>query len=396
MDKLSGECAFFNLEKVIFGPGKVSALPSELDRLGGRRAIVATGRTLGGSKLLDRVTGAMGDRCVGVFRGTAQHGPADTAEALAAEMRRLDADSIVSFGGGSPIDTAKVAVAAVLSGRAVTDMATLELFEIVDLGEATREIPHIALPTTLSAGEYTCGGGASTDGVKGAVMNPRLQIKVVINDPELTVETSDELWASTGIRCLDHIIEAFYSQYSQSFTDALAAKALDLLMEHLPASLSATGGARIEHRGFCQTAAWLSNYAGINTHYGVSHAVGHKIGPKWEIAHGITSCISLPHAMRFMATRAPERFAPLAAALKLDFNPAAPERGAAASIKRVEDFIHSFGLPRSLSDIGIAHERLGEVVQNILYEIELLDSVGSGISQQDIVNLLGAMHPRSH
>ena len=163
MDRLSGECQFFNLDKVIFGPGKVSALAGELDRLGGQRTIIATGRSLGKSPLLDRVRNAMGGRCVGVFTETAEHGADNSAEALAAEMRRLDADSIISFGGGSPNDTAKVAVAAVLSGRPVADMATLELFDIADLGEATREIPHITIPTTLSAGEYTPGGGA-TDG----------------------------------------------------------------------------------------------------------------------------------------------------------------------------------------------------------------------------------------
>lgn len=86
-------------------------------------------------------------------------------------------------------------------------------------------------------------------------MNPRLEVSVVINDPELTVETSDELWTSTGIRALDHIVEAFYSQHSQSFTDALAAKGVELLFKHLPNSVTTSGEDRITHRGFCQTAA---------------------------------------------------------------------------------------------------------------------------------------------
>ena len=393
MDRLSGECIFSNLGKMVYGPGKVAEVGNELARLGGDRAILVTGRSLGKSPLLDRVKQAMGHRCVGVFQGIIQHGAEDSAEALAAQMRRLDADSVVSFGGSSASDTAKVAVAAVLSGRRVEDMATMELFDIVELGEVTRRIPHVCLPTTLSAGEYTPGGGATDrQGLKGAVMNPVLQIDVIINDPELSVDTSDELWTSTGIRALDHIVEAFYSQHSQSFTDALAAKAAELLFEHLPASVNTEGEARIAHRGHCLTAAWLSNYAAMNTRYGVSHAVGHKMGPMWNVPHGITSCVSLPFAMRFMATHHPERFEKLAAALKVPFDAAEPRTSAAGCIARVEGLIASLGLPRSISALGIPKDEIDRVTSHIRYEINLLDTVGRPVTDAEVSELLNQMY----
>lgn len=394
MDRLAGDCVFSSLGKMIYGPGKVAEVGNELDRLGGRRAILVTGKTLSRSPLLDSVRKAMGDRCVGVFDGIVQHGAEDSAEVLAAEMRRLDVDSVVSFGGSSASDTAKVAVAAVLSGRRVEDMATMELFDVVDLGEITRRIPHVCLPTTLSAGEYTPGGGATDrQGLKGAVMNPVLQIDVIINDPELSVETSDVLWASTGIRALDHIVEAFYSQHSQSFTDALAGKAAELLFEHLPASIRTEGDERIMHRGHCLTAAWLSNYAAMNTRYGVSHAVGHKMGPMWNVPHGITSCVSLPFAMRFMAQHYPERFAKLADALKVDFDAADPGSGAARCIARVESLIDSLGLPRSISALGIPKDEIDRVTSHIRYEIDLLDTVGRPVTDEEVSELLAQMYP---
>lgn len=392
MDTLTGECHFFNLEKVIFGRGKVAVLGDELARLGGRRTIIATGRSLGASPILDRVKAAMGDRFVGVFSHTAQHGADDSAELLATEMRRLDVDSIVSLGGGSPNDTAKVAVAAVLSGRTVEDMATSDILSVVDLGPVSRDIPHIALPTTLSAGEYSYGGGATNaDGIKGAVLNPRLEVRVIINDPDLTVETPDILWASTGIRALDHMVEAFYSQHAQSFTDALATRGVNLLLNHLPPSLPASEEERLGHRGHCQTAAFLSNYAAINTRYGLSHAIGHKIGPKWAIPHGVTSGISLPHAMRFMASRVPERFEGLAFALGVNFDQDTPNAGAAACIAEVEQFIDSFGLPRSLSAVGVCKDQLAEVVDDIHHEVSIMDTIGSAASKSEISELLEAM-----
>ena len=224
-------------------------------------------------------------------------------------------------------------------------------------------------------------------------MNPVLQIDVIINDPELSVETSDVLWASTGIRALDHIVEAFYSQHSQSFTDALAGKAAELLFEHLPASIRTEGDERIMHRGHCLTAAWLSNYAAMNTRYRVSHAVGHKMGRMWNVPHGITSCVSLPFAMRFMAQHYPERFAKLADALKVDFDAADPGSGAARCIARVESLIDSLGLPRSISALGIPKDEIDRVTSHIRYEIDLLDTVGRPVTDEEVSELLAQMYP---
>ena len=117
MDKTSGEYHFTQLDTVIFGAGKVEALGRELSRRGAKRALIVTGKTLGRSKLLDKVKTAAGPALAGVFAGAAQHVPSKTVAELVAEARRVEADAMISFGGGSPIDTAKVAAASILTGR---------------------------------------------------------------------------------------------------------------------------------------------------------------------------------------------------------------------------------------------------------------------------------------
>ena len=94
-----------------------------------------------------------------------------------------------------------------------------------------------------------------------------------------------------------------------------------MLLEHLPASLSTTGVEQLEHRLQCQMGAWLAVFGIGNAGLGLSHALGHQIGPRWNVAHGVTSCITLPHAMRYMAMKAPERFGPIAQALGVSFSP---------------------------------------------------------------------------
>ena len=94
-----GEFAFTRLEKVVFGPGRLAELGPELARRGLKRAVVVTGRSLGASPLLTRVTAAMDGRCAGVFAGAAQHAPTQTVRALTAEAdHRIDVQA-QEFGG---------------------------------------------------------------------------------------------------------------------------------------------------------------------------------------------------------------------------------------------------------------------------------------------------------
>ena len=391
----AGEFAFTRLEKVVFGPGKLAELGAELERRGLRRAVVVTGKSLGASELIGKVTAAMTGRCAGVFAGAAQHVPAQTVRDLTAELRRLDADAVVSFGGGSPIDTAKVAAASVMNDRDMTaEAGELRLSEAFGSAPAGGELIHIAIPTTLSAGEYTPGGGATdeSDRVKRATLDPRLQPKVVINDPELTLATPDWLWAATGMRAFDHAVEAAYSVRHQPFVDALATKAIRLLSEHLPASLRTRGEESVAHRGFCQIAAWCSLFGGFNTGLGVSHALGHQIGPMWDVPHGVTSCITLPHAMRFMAEEAPERFEPIAEGLRIAFDPADPRPGARACAERVAVFVEGLPVAHTLKDVGVGRDQLREVAHAVHEEIELFGVLGRPMRLEEVTALLEAAY----
>ncbi len=395
MDAPIGEFNFTRLERVIFGPGKVDSLGRELERRGLSKAVIVTGKSLGSSKLLDKVTGALGTRCAAVFKGSQQHVPLGTVGELVGEIKRVDADCLISFGGGSPIDTAKVAAEAILTGRNPGEGA-----RHIDFGgansktDAGRDLVEIAVPTTLSAGEYTPAGGVTNEStkIKGAVIDPRLQPRTVINDPVLTLETPTWLWVATGMRALDHAVEAIYSIRHQLISDTLAAKAIALLFEHLPASIRTQGADQLAHRGYCQMAAWLSIFGGMNTRFGVSHALGHQIGPKWDIAHGVTSCITLPHVMRFMADIAPQRFGPITEGLSVRFDPSNPKPAALECADRVAKFIAQFDVPHSLKEAGAPHGEITQIAGTVLDEVERSKVVDRPVTREEIVSLLEAAY----
>ena len=375
MTAFTGEFALPRLERVISGINAVDGLGDELVRRNIVRAVVVTGRTLGASRLLDRVTRPMGNRCVAVFTGARQHVPASSVAELARLLEAHGADGVVSFGGGSPIDTAKLAIHALYSTRPASS------------GDWP---PHIAIPTTLSAGEFTSVAGITDDdtGTKRAVHDARLAPRTVITDPTVTLSTPQWLWAATGVRSLDHAVESMYSSRHHPLSDATASRGLGLLLEHLPDSVDPTAPDAIERRAQCQLAAWMSVLGMTNAGFGLSHALGHQIGPKWNVAHGVTSCITLPHAMRFMAELAPDRFGPIAAACGVSFDPGAPGPAALACADHVARFIARLGLPTRLRDVGVPSDELDDVAGVVHAVMEDAGIVGRRVSRSELTALL--------
>lgn len=393
MDKTTGEYDFTRLETVVFGVGKVEALGRELSRRGAKRALIVTGKTLGQSKLLDQVKSAAGNALAGVFTGAAQHVPSQTVTELVAEARRVGADAMVSFGGGSPIDTLKNAAWQLMGGRAGS--RTIDFASAATTSGSGGEILHIAIPTTLSAGEFTPGGGVTDEStkVKGVVADPRLQARAVILDPALTVETPAWLWASTGMRALDHAVEGSYSTRHQLVTDTLASKAIALLNAHLLPSLQTHGDDELEHRVQCQLAAWLSIFGmSSNSRGGISHALGHQIGPMWNVPHGITSCITLPHVMRLMAGVAADRFAPIAQGFEVRFDPRSPRSSAMECADRTARFIGKFEVPTRLRDVGVPREEISRIAGTVLEEVKRANTVGVEVTLEQLVGILEAAY----
>jgi alcohol dehydrogenase len=369
----TGEFNLTRLERVIYGPGKIAALKDEMEKRKLERALVATTDIVAKLPILQQVTGALGSRCAGVFTGVVQHVPRGTVNALAGELKRLNADCVVSFGGGSPIDSCKVALYGLLPER---------------------ELIHIAVPTTLAAAEFTHAGGVTdeTTRVKSGVYDPRVLPRTVIEDPALTLATPDWLWVTTGMRALDHAIECAYAIRHQPISDALASKSIALLVQHLPASIRTEGDERLAHRGQCQMAAWYSIYGAMNTRFGLSHLLGHQIGPKWDVPHGVTSCITLPTAMRFMAGIAAHRFGPVAEGFGIPFDPADPKPAALACADRTEQFIAQFDVPKRLRDAKVPRNEIGQIVTPIARELEHNGVVDRPLTEQEVLALLEAVY----
>jgi alcohol dehydrogenase class IV len=239
--------------------------------------------------------------------------------------------AIVSFGGGSAIDAAKI-----ISVRLADSNG--------------RAIPHVAVPTTLSVAELAAGAGYTNEqGDKTGMRDPRLMVSSVIYDAELTLDTPMQLWLSTGIRALDHAVEGFLAEGEHPFNDVMALEAIRRLFDSLPRAKAAPDD--VDVRTENQLAAWFSFTLPGASAAGLSHTMGKQIGARHSIPHGVTSCLLLPHVMRYVAKSMPIRAALL---------PTADE---------VSGLIESLGLPQHIAGYGIGEPQLrraaGELASNI-------------------------------
>ncbi|MBV9547355.1 MAG: iron-containing alcohol dehydrogenase [Chloroflexi bacterium] len=355
----TGTFTYANPPTIVWGPGCVAErLDGELQRLGASRAFVTTTRSVASNTaLLGSLEGQLGPRCVGTFSQISQHAPARAVADAVRKARAASPDVLISFGGGSPIDATKAVAFALATGLDLDqpDAAARARSFSPAPGEL---LPHVAIPTTLSAAELSGLAGFTTEnerekvGLRGAGMIP----SCVLFDAQLSLETPLDLWLSTGIRAVDHAVETVLAGGSHPFSDTLALDAL----RRLQSSLLATHAdpSDLAARTESQLGAWFSFTLPGPAAAGLSHTLGKRIGSRHGIPHGVSSCLLLPHVMRYLAPRAPSELTRIASALGLDVREMPQQRAALLAADAVADLIARLDLPRHLSAYGLSDSDL--------------------------------------
>jgi alcohol dehydrogenase len=350
-----GTFAYANPGRIHWGAGTLAVrLDEELERLAARRAFVITTRSVfGHPALFGRLREYLDSRFAGNFAGIGQHAPAASVASAVEAAREAKADVLISLGGGSPIDASKAvafALATDLDLR-LPDAAALARNFAPEAGEL---LPHVALPTTLSAAELSGLAGFTTEeehekvGLRGAALIPT----AVIFDAELSLHTPLELWLSSGIRAVDHAVETVVAAGSHPFSDALGLEALRRLHTSLLATRATPDD--LAARTESQLGAWFSFTLPGQAAGGLSHTLGKRIGSRHNIPHGVSSCLVLPHVMRYLAPRCGPQLARIAAALGVDVREMPVDDAALHAAAAVASLIASLGLPSRLGTYGLS------------------------------------------
>jgi maleylacetate reductase len=355
------------MERVIYGIPLAEALAQEVDRLDARAVYVMASGTLNReTDVIDTVRRVLGNRLAGVCAKIGSHTPRVDVVAATNEARAAKADLILTVGGGSVTDAAKMV--GLCLGNDITAPEQLDAFRAVITAEGKTERPpakapsvrSVDVPTTLSAGEFTPFAGCTDTArnVKESFGHALMMPRAVILDPAVTIHTPEWLFLSTGIRAVDHAVENICSIAPTPFSDGMSLQALRLLSAGLPAVKVNPGD--LEARLNCQMGAWMSIMGAHNgVPMGASHGIGHVLGGTAHVPHGYTSCVMLPHVLRFNEPVHAERQKWVSEALG---------RPGDSAGDAVAALIASLALPATLRDVGVKPEQLDEIAVGSMHD----------------------------
>nr|WP_294511969.1 iron-containing alcohol dehydrogenase [uncultured Rhodopila sp.] len=355
------------MDRVIYGVPLAEALGDEIDRLSARAVYVLASSTLDRrTDVVETVRRVLGNRLAGVCAEIGSHTPRIDVVAAANAARAANADLLLTVGGGSVTDAAKMI--GLCLGNDITAPEQLDRLRATTTPDGKTERPavnppslrSIAVPTTLSAGEFTAFAGC-TDTVrqlKESFAHPLMMPLAVILDPAVTVHTPEWLFLSTGIRAVDHAVEDICSINPSPVSDGMSLQALRLLSAGLPGVKANPGD--LEARLNCQLGAWLSIIGAQNgVHKGASHGIGHVLGGTAGVPHGYTSCVMLPHVLRFNEPVTADRQRWISEAL------GRPDEKAANVVAAL---IAGLGLPGTLRAVGVRPEQLDEIAAGSMHD----------------------------
>ena len=362
----SGRVNFGAMDAVVFGKPAAEAVAEEARRLGASRVFLMVSRSLNrNTDEIARLRETLGNRCAAVWDGMPPHTPRSAVLKATQEARAIEADLIVTIGGGSITDGAKAVQMCLANDiRTLDAMDALRPIKGADAAvgpPATMQAPtvrQISVPTTISGGDFSAIAGVTDDRtkVKELLRHPRIMPATVILDPAVTRHTPEWLWLSTGVRAVDHCVEGICSAEAHAYGDAQALKGLSLLASGLPRVKA--DPADLDARLECQLGTWLSmGPLSSGVPMGASHGIGYVLGAVFDVPHGHTSCIMLPAVMRWNAPVNAQRQALISVAMGRSGDDAALV---------LDAFIGGLGMPRSLGAVNIGREHFSRIAEQAM------------------------------
>ena len=298
--------------------------------------------------------------------------------------RRHDVTHVVGFGGGSPMDVAKLAAYLLGSGD------ELDAVWGVDVAKGTR-LPLALVPTTAGTGSeatpisvITCEGG-----VKLAVNARPLVADWAVLDASLTLGLPRHVTAATGIDAIVHAIEAYTSaRLKNPLSDALARDALRLLSGNLVKAIDEP--ANVEARSAMLLGAHLAGLAFANAPVGGVHALAYPLGGIHHLPHGLSNALMLRVVLNHNSEAARELYAELAPILAPECEGQGSQARCATLIERLDGLVASSGLAPRLRDHGIAEEDLPGLAREAMKQTRLLVNNPCPIEEADALRLYEA------
>jgi len=370
--------SFTTVPRIVFEPGASARLAASAAPAlrGARRILFVTDKGVRAAGLADAALAGLAEAGldVQVFDGVVADPPEQTVFDAVEAGRAFRAEAVIGFGGGSPMDTAKV-VAVLLPG----EQPLGEMYGVQQVRAARP--PLILLPTTAGTGSEVTNVAVITTGAtskRGIAADP-LYADMAILDPDLTLGLPRHPTAYTGIDAMVHAIEAFTNRRSKNpVSDALALAALKKL--HGAILRACADGSDRAARGDMLLGAMLAGQAFSNSPCAGVHAMAYPLGGMFHVPHGLSNAVVLAPVLRFSAPAAEALYAQIAGHLGL--HPSSD-----GLIGEMDRIAAEVGIERRLSELGISHNHIPAMAADVAANDRLLPNNPREMDYESIVKM---------
>ena len=353
---------------ILFEAGAVRKIADLVAQYGASRVLLVTDKGVRAAGLTrDAEAGmAAAKMSVTVFEDVVADPPSHVIESAAALCREKQIELVVSIGGGSALDTAKLVAYLAKSPE------PLDTIYGVGLAKGSR-LPLLLAPTTAGTGsEVTPIAIVTTPTTeKKGVVSPRLIPDWAILDPELTLGLPSHVTAATGIDAMVHAIEAYTSKVKKNpMSDQLARQALALLAANVRKVCK--NGNDLEARSQMLLGSMLAGMAFANAPVAAVHALAYPIGAIFHVPHGLSNALVLPHVLEFNLPAAEALYAELADIVRPGLRATSQRDRARAFIDEMISIGRDCAVPASLSAVGIGQDDLKKLAEDAMKQTRLL------------------------
>jgi len=346
--KVAAQVLPFPVPALLTGPGSVKQLAENISVRGLKRVLVVTDKVLMGIKLPQGLLDSLEANGVSytVFDDVQPNPTIQNVEDGRQVYKDNNCEAIIAFGGGSPIDCAKI-IGARIANPYLSVKMMKGLFRVV-----LPIPPFFCVPTTAGTGSETTVAAVITDPEshgKFAINDLKLIPKIAVLDPELTVGLPPHITATTGMDALTHAVEAYIGLNGTPFSDENAERATKLIFENLEEAYR--NGSNLEARHKMALASYYGGAAFTRAYVGYVHAIAHKLGGMYGVPHGLANAVILPYVLRFCRRDAAKKLAALAIVGGIGRPGEAEDELSMRFIEHVEGMNQRMGIPTSIKEL---------------------------------------------
>lgn len=374
-------------EKTYFKYGCLPVALAELGEMGKKKAFIVTDKVLFEMGYTNKVTEVLEAQGIQykIFSDVEPDPTLRCARAGAAEMTNFQPDVVISLGGGSAMDAAKIMW--VMYEHSEVNFHDLAM-TFMDIRKRIYKFPTmgqkammVAIATSAGTGSEVTPFAVITDeetGVKYPLADYELTPDMAIVDAELMMTSPKGLTACAGIDVLVHAVEAYVSVMASEYTNGLALEAIRLVFKYLPGAYN-EGTTNIKAREKMAHASCMAGMAFSNAFLGINHSMAHKLGAFHHLPHGMANSLVMKEVIKFNATDAPTkqaafaqykypnaawRYAKIADHLGLGGNTEAEK--VELLLKAIDELQNKVNMPKTIKDAGVSEVKFFETLDEMV------------------------------